>query len=538
MSQSGRRRDDHADGWRLTRSASAGAPRADAADPRARLRRDLRGLNALLGRTLVRQEGAELLKLFERVRGLLAHDRAAAASLLDELDAATATKLARAFATYFHLANVAEQVHRGRELAAIRVERGSWLSQAVDRIAAAQLPAGDVAADLGRIALRPVFTAHPTEAARRTVLSKTEQIAALLDEWDRALGPEGEATDPLLERRVRRRLEELVDLLWQTDELRLARPEVIDEARNAVYYFDALHADAVPRALEALTEELARLGFELPLDARPLTFGTWIGGDRDGNPYVTAETTLDVLALQRDHAIRCALRLVDELRTDLSSSVRIAGATEALSASVATDLEQLPELDGRYARLNAEEPCRLKLTAIRQKLLNTRRRLVDDGPHVPGRDYLDDTDLLADIAVVRDSLLAHRGEYIARGRLERAMRTLTAFGLHLATMDVREHADAHHHVLAQLFDRLDEDGPRYQDVSRAERRTLLARRARVAPAARAGATAAGRERHPHVPHLRGDPRGPRTVRPRRHRVLHRVDVPWRGRRLRRGRARS
>ena len=126
---------------------------------------------------------------------------------------------------------------------------------------------------------------------------------------------------------------------------------------------------------------------------------------------------------------------------------------------MATDLEQLPELDGRYARLNAEEPCRLKLTAIRQKLLNTRRRLVDDGPHVPGRDYLDDADLLADLAVVRDSLLAHRGEYIARGRLERAMRTLTAFGLHLATMDVREHADAHHHVLAQLFDRLDEERP-------------------------------------------------------------------------------
>ena len=101
--------------------------------------------------------------------------------------------------------------------------------------------------------------------------------------------------------------EELVDLLWQTDELRVARPDVIDEARSAMYYFDALHHDAVPDTLEALTDELARLGVELPLDARPLTFGTWIGGDRDGNPNVTAEATLDVLALQHDHAIRDAL---------------------------------------------------------------------------------------------------------------------------------------------------------------------------------------------------------------------------------------
>jgi len=366
-------------------------------------------------------------------------------------------------------------VHRGRELAADRLARGTWLSQTVDRIAGAQLAPEDIAADLHRVALRPVFTAHPTEAARRTVLSKTQQIATLLDEWDGALGEPGGATDPRGERRFRRRLEELIDLLWQTDELRVVSPEVIDEARNAVYYFDALHGDAVPRALEALTDELSRLGVELALDARPLTFGTWIGGDRDGNPNVTAATMLDVLALQRDHAIRGALRVVDELRRDLSSSVRIAGVTAALKASVAADLERLPELDPRYERLNEEEPCRLKLTAIRQKLLNTRGRLVGGGPHEPGRDYVGVDDLLADLLVVRDSLLAHRGESIARGRLERAVRTLTAFGLHLATMDVREHADAHHHVLGQLFDRLEEEHrPRYAALSRSDRRRLLA----------------------------------------------------------------
>jgi phosphoenolpyruvate carboxylase len=249
----------------------------------------------------------------------------------------------------------------------------------------------------------------------------------------------------------------------------------MDEAANAVYYFDALHRDAVPHTLEALTEELARLGVELPIGARPLTLGTWIGGDRDGNPHVTGKTTLAVIALQHDHAIRDALALVDELREELSSSVRIAGASAELESSVAVDLERLSELDPRYRRLNSEEPCRLKLTCIRQKLLNTSRRAVDRGRHEPGRDYLDSDELLADLAVVRDSLLAHRGELIARGRLESAMRTIAAFGFHLATLDVREHAEAHHDAVAQLFDRLDEQPRRYADLTRAQRRELLGR---------------------------------------------------------------
>ncbi|MDP9401416.1 MAG: phosphoenolpyruvate carboxylase [Actinomycetota bacterium] len=448
-------------------------PTEFAADPQAGLRRDIRELGRLLGRTLERQEGPELLELVERVRGLIRTDRGAAAALLADLDAPSATRLVRAFTTYFHLANVAEQVHRGRELTAIRARRGTWLSQAVDRVAAAGVEPSEVAADLRHCHLRPVFTAHPTEAARRTVLEKTRRIASLLDEWDRTTGPDGLPADPVAERRVRGRLEELVDLLWQTDELRVARPEVVDEARSAVFYFDALHHDAVPHTLEALTDELDRLGVEVPIDARPLTFGTWIGGDRDGNPHVDAETTLEVLSLQHEHGIRDALDLIDELREDLSSSVRISGATPALQASLAADLDALPELEPRFKRLNAEEPYRLKLTCTRQKLLHTRARLAEGRAHEPGRDFLGPDGLLADLGVVHESLLAHRGQLIARGRLERAMRTIAAFGLHLATMDVREHADAHHHAVAQLVDRLREHPRPYAELGRDERRALL-----------------------------------------------------------------
>ncbi len=438
-------------------------------DSQSLLRRDIRQLAELLGRTLIRQEGDELFRLVEHVRQLVRSNRQATVAMLADLDGDTATKLVRAFLLYFHLANVAEQVHRGRELAAVRRSDGSWLSQAVDRISAAGVPAEELAEEVGRLAVRPVFTAHPTEAARRTVLAKIRDVAELLDERALVNG------DPAGERRVTRRLEELIDLLWQTDELRIARPDVVDEARNAVYYFDQLHRHAVPDVLEALSEELERLGFEPGLDARPLSFGSWIGGDRDGNPNVGPEATGQVLALQHEHGIRSALALIDELRTDLSTSVRIIGVTPELEASLARDLQALPELEPRYRRLNAEEPYRLKLTCMGLKLAHTRERLVEGRAHMPGRDYDGAEELVGELGLLRDSLLEHRGGLIAHGRLERATRTIAAFGLQLATLDVREHASAHHRALSELFDRLGEDGPPYAELSPDERRELLAR---------------------------------------------------------------
>ena len=438
-------------------------------EPHDLLRRDIRQLGSLLGRTLVRQEGQDLLDLVEHVRRLVRSDRQATIRMLSELDADTATKLVRAFIMYFHLANVAEQIHRARGLAALRARDGSWLSQAVDRIDAAEVPRDELADELGRLAVRPVFTAHPTEAARRTVLSKIHDVAALLDARAVAAG------DPVAEARVDRRLEELIDLLWQTDELRIARPEVVDEARSAVYYLDQLHRHAVPDVLEVLAGELGRLGFESAPASRPLRFGSWIGGDRDGNPNVGPEATDQVLDLQHDHGIRGAVALIDELRNDLSTSVRIAGVTPAFEVSLARDLEALAELEPRYRRLNAEEPYRLKLTCMRLKLDNTRRRLAEGRPHQPGRDYSGSPELVDELMLVRASLLEHRGGLIAHGRLERATRTIAAFGFELATLDVREHASALHAAVGELFDALGQDDRGYERLGRGERRELLAR---------------------------------------------------------------
>ena len=281
-----------------------------------------------------------MLERVEMVRLAIRDDRAAAAAALASADPATARRLARAFTTYFHLANVAEQVHRGRDWAARRREAGGgWLAEAVARIGAEDSGAGDTAELrelVGRLHVRPVFTAHPTEAARRTVLAKLRELAGLLDDLEAADGDEAATA------RTMARLEELIDLLWQTDELRVARPEVLDEARNAVYYFDELAAGPIPDVLEELTVQLRKLGLEPPLDPAPFALGSWIGGDRDGNPTVGPADTRAVLALQHEHGARRAAALIDELRGDLSVSTRIAPATPELEGSLAEDLEALP----------------------------------------------------------------------------------------------------------------------------------------------------------------------------------------------------
>ena len=410
----------------------------------ALLRGDVRRLGDLLGQSLVRQEGTELLELVEAVR--IAVRNNGGSEILEKLSVEQSVQLVRAFSTYFHLANVAEQVHRARVLADERAKGGSWLSRAVDKIEEAykaQSPGHQFTKDelrqwVNSLMVRPVFTAHPTEAARRSILGKLGEIAKLLDQVDSPVKEE--------------RLAEFVDILWQTDELRLTRPEPLDEALNALYYLDDLARNTVPEVLNDFARELKRLDIEVPVTARPLTFGTWIGGDRDGNPNITPQVTEDAVVLQVAHAIRTTIASMNELRQMLSISTRITGATPELTASVEKDLKSIPEFEARFLRLNAQEPYRLKATAIVHKLAFTRERHAIDGPHVPGRDYASTAELLADLTLLRDSLFAHKGELIATGLLERTIRSIAAFGLTHSTLDVREHSDAHHHLLKQVLD--------------------------------------------------------------------------------------
>jgi phosphoenolpyruvate carboxylase len=441
-------------------STAAGAVTgAIIANDDALLRSDVRRLADLLGQSLVRQEGQDLFDLVEAVRkaGRDSGDDVILSKISDD----QAVDLVRAFSTFFHLANVAEQVHRSRILAEARRDGKSWLSRAVDKIIEAQKnPSSgheftheDIQKWVGELQVRPVFTAHPTEAARRSILGKLSEISTLLDL------PNSDSKNE--------RLAETVDLLWQTDELRLDRPEPLDEAMNALYYLDDLAKQTVPEVLNDFARELKRINIDLPVTARPLTFGTWIGGDRDGNPNITPQITEDAVVLQVGHAIRTTIAAMDRLRQMLSVSTRITGATPELSASVEEDLKRIPEFEQRFLRLNSQEPYRLKATAIVHRLAFTRNRHAVGGPHVPGRDYRDTSELLADLTLMRDSLFAHRGELIATGLLERTIRSIAAFGLTHATLDIREHSDAHHNVLKNFL------GDDYLDKSHDEKFEIL-----------------------------------------------------------------
>ncbi len=446
----------------------------------AELRADVRRVSSLLGETLARQSGPELLELVEHVRTLtkrgtetvatrgehesdLGEAAATVRTLLAQLPLDRAIELVRAFAMYFHLANAAEQVDRVRVL--LRRPSGTgWLARAVRQVADTLGPQGLESA-IADLDVRPVFTAHPTEASRRSVLTKLRAISDLL----------AHRTEPgsTARRRQDRKLAELIDLMWQTDEIRQVRPTPIDEARNALYYLRGILGQTLPDLLTELSDLLSEHGAVLPVDAVPLTLGTWIGGDRDGNPNVTAAITNQVLTLDFQLAVELALASVDRLLAALSGSTEIVPVSDELTESVETDLRHLPGLDPRVKELNKAEPYRLKLTCVKAKLLNTRARVTGDRPHEPGRDYADITQLQADLTVVGRSLQAHGGALAAQGILAREQRAIAAVGFQAAVMDVREHSDAHHHAVGQLIDRLGELPDPYAELDPATRMRVL-----------------------------------------------------------------
>ncbi|WP_315914033.1 phosphoenolpyruvate carboxylase [Arthrobacter sp. lap29] len=445
------------------------------------LRRDVRRVSTLLGESLVRQHGPELLAMVEQVRLLTKESKEAARGdsgtgpwsandvaeqvreVLASLPLGQATDLVRAFAFYFHLANAAEQVHRVRSLRT-RAEKDGWLAKAVTEIAE-QAGTDALQKVVNELDVRPIFTAHPTEASRRSVLDKIRKLSDIL------ATPSEEGTSART--RQDRKLAEIIDQMWQTDELRKVRPTPMDEARNAIYYLRNILTDAMPEVLTELSDLLGEHGVSLPADAAPLRFGSWIGGDRDGNPNVTSEVTREVLILQNQNAVKIATALIDELLSVLSNSSALCGADKALTDSIAADLANLPGFDARVLELNADEPYRLKLTCIKAKLFNTQKRVAADAYHEPGRDYSATSELIADLELLETSLRNNSAALVADGALASVRRAISSFGLHLATLDIREHADYHHDAVGQLIDRVGELGKPYAELERAERMSVL-----------------------------------------------------------------
>ena len=376
-------------------------------------------------------------------RGGSGEAAAALDHLLAELSISDVIPLVRAFTAYFYLANVAEQVHRIDQLAVDEL----GLAATVDRVLEAGVEPQLLAGILQRLEVRPVLTAHPTEAARRSILSKTVVLAELID---RRL----QATDKELGT-IDRRTAEMIDQIWQTDELRLQKPNPVEEARSALYYLVQIAAKVLPDLAESVTVELARLG--VVATESPIRFGTWVGGDRDGNPGVTPETTLETLLLQHDRGLRHLIGLVAELSEELSVSELLAPISEELKDSLDRDRETLPEVWQRERRRTASEPYRLKCSYIHARLINTNLRLQQGLAHVTGLDYTHPSELLAELDMMANSLLGSRGELIALGAVARVQRAVKTFGFQMATLDVREHSSKHKTTISELFSLVEVD---------------------------------------------------------------------------------
>jgi phosphoenolpyruvate carboxylase len=399
----------------------------------------------------VRQEGQELFDLVEHVRGLNDGARegveGAAAELdrvLRGLDVHDATLLVRAFTTYFRLATVAEHIHLIDLLRSPEQTRQGWLAPLFELLDEHDVPTDDIITALVRLEVRPVITAHPTEVTRRTILTKLSVLGTIMQRRRTALiGPTEEA-------RLTRRAQEVVDGLWTTDSLRIAKPRPTDEAKSALHYVEQLARDVVPDLLDDVAALLEARGRTLPPGWAPLRFGSWVGGDRDGNPTVTVQETDDVLARMHERGLELLSTELRALATELSPSTRQSGVGSELLASLEVDRFALPEVWEQYGRLNHEEPYRLKLSYCRGRLKRTRQRLADDQPHVPGQDYLDADGLLADLALIHGSLLSAKQPLLAR-RLDRFTRLVQSTRFHLAVLEVREHSREFHQLIHERF---------------------------------------------------------------------------------------
>ena len=436
-------------------------------DPTQPLRRDVSTLGHVLGETLVEQEGRALFDLEEQIRAMAKTRRAATGRRQREateamratmrgLDVPTAERVARAFAHYFQVINLAEQHHRvrrGREH-----ERGGEqqpgslaalapvLGQRVERSQAEAL--------LAQASIELVLTAHPTEAQRRTVLDKHRRIAAILERLDR------DTLTPAQSRSLDRALREEITLLWQTDEIRHERPRVGDEVKTALFYLEDILHPLVPVIYERLEDALAQ-AYGAPVAVPPiLRFGSWVGADMDGNPNVTPDVAVDTALAHAARAVALHARQLQRLGETLSQSTRRVAISAELVQSLARDRATHPERADALEARTQGEPYRRKLRWIEARLAATHDALVQsraadhpEGPPTEGRGlrdlrervprdsrgfaYATPGELLEELAVIERSLAANAGAHAGLRMVRALSRQVQVFGFHLARLDVR-----------------------------------------------------------------------------------------------------
>jgi phosphoenolpyruvate carboxylase len=462
----------------------------------APLRRDVRSLGTLLGEVLREQAGEPLYDAVEALRRTaiarreaetpqngVADPAAASAGLQQALacvhtysgDLHTAYQLARAFSFYFELINLAETNHRKRrrlslqlsqDAAAGSAQRGD-LRGTLRRLRAAGITGTEARALLGRICISPVFTAHPTEVARRSVMFKRRRISDLLEQLDRIPVPEAQLEA------LEHDLTAEITALWQTDDVRSARPTVRDEIRMALDYYESSLFDTLP---VLYAEVASALDVEYPTEKdttlvtnstaekigltprtwiadlpQLIQFGSWIGGDRDGNPFVTPEATREALAMAHSLLVTHYRRRLQNIFQQLASSTQQVPVSAELSALLGRYLAQLrtagqTALEERFPH----ESVRLLIACIMMRLGATPQSAVPLPASPALTPYARAADLLSDLTTLRASLIEHHGPRLAEMLIDPLLIEVRTYGLHLQTLDIRQHAKVHSAAIAEL----------------------------------------------------------------------------------------
>ena len=445
----------------------AGIGTSGARDP---LAAEVRLLGALLGQVVSEQAGPELFALVERIRrrtaALRADDDPGERARLDHdlrgLDLGSAEAVIGAFSLYFALVNLAEaharvRALRRRERAARDGVLNDSIAEAIGQLRRLGRSDADLLEAIGRLAISPVLTAHPTEARRRTVLVALRRCAGLLERLD------DPRLTPSQDRDVRRRLREEITLLWRTSDLRLVAPTPLDEVRTGMAFFDAtlfmlaprvyrvLDAtlDAAPARAHGPASDSGRSGTRPPLVRPFLRWGSWIGGDRDGHPGVTAEITEKTLRIQADHVLHGYEAVATRLMQTIAAATPADRVSRPLASRLARDAEDLPETDRQLRRRFPDEPYRQRFGFIAERLRRTRAALTGEAAPRTGR-YTSPADLDAELVEIQEALAADGLGRVAWGEVAELRWQLGTFGFHLASLEIRQHAAVHAAALAAI----------------------------------------------------------------------------------------
>ncbi|MBG0813405.1 phosphoenolpyruvate carboxylase [Planomonospora sp. ID82291] len=406
------------------------------------LRADVRLLGGLLGQVIAEHGGDDLLADVERLRKAVIAARRGEVSV-DEITSmvagwpvSRAVKIARAFTCYFHLANLAEEHFRIRTLR-VRDTGEEPLPESLAQ-AVQELGGERVAELVGDLRLHPVLTAHPTEARRRAVVTAIQRVSAQLAAYN---SPELGAAERA---ETHRRLLEEIDLLWRTAQLRQTKPDPLDEVRTAMAAFDETLFRMVPHVYRTMDAALGEgAGAREPLTRPFIRYGSWIGGDRDGNPNVTAKVTRDAVLIQSEHVLIALENATSRIGRALTVTAEYTPASPELRAALAQAEHDHPELVSEMVTRSAREPHRQWLLFVAARIAATRQRGLDLA-------YRSPEEFLTDLRLAQDSLVAAGARRQAYGELQHLIWQAETFGFHLAELEVRQHSQVHAAALAEI----------------------------------------------------------------------------------------